>query len=81
MTPATLRRVRSPLACPWARPAGGLPLPELPQAAVSSPAPSATKRPAPSLTVAGGRIPADALIVTVSRLLAFFADTVTTGAA
>ena len=44
-------------------------VPELPQAAVSSAAPSAAVTPAPSRIGPGVRIPTDALIVILSRLL------------
>src|ERR1700722_16528446 len=58
----------------------GLLEPELLQAAVSSAAPSASASPAPSRIGPGVRNPADALIATVSRLLAFCAVIVTTTA-
>ena len=55
--------------------------PELLQATVSSAAPSATASPAPSRIAAGVRIPTDALIVTVSRLLAIVVIVTTVAAA
>jgi hypothetical protein len=55
--------------------------PALLQATVSSAAPSATARPAPNRIAAGVRIPTDALIVTVSRLLTIVVIVTTVAAA